>query len=338
MCDASDYAVGAMLGHHVGKIPHVIYYASRTINDAQLNYSITEKEFLTVVFALKRFHSYLIGTKVTSLGPRNQMPQTPILSIELFDIWGIDFIGPFPSSYGNLYILLAIDYVLKWVESKATHTNDSKVVSDFLKSNIFSRFRTPKAIISNGSHFCNRTFEALLRKYNITHKVGTPYHPQTSGQAELAYGKPCHLPMELEHRAWWAIKQFNMNIDVAGVHRKLQLNELEEINNDSYKSSRVYKEKTKAFHDHMISRKDFSVGHKVLLFNSCLKLFPGKLRFRWYEPFLVTTVYSHGAVEVQNLKTNNKFKVNGHRLKPYYEMFLEHNVEKVSLSEPAPSE
>ena len=83
--------------------------------------------------------------------------------------------GPFPSSFGYLYILLAVDYVLKWVEAKATRTNDSKVFVDFVKSNIFTRFGTPKAIISDGGiHFCNRIFWALLKKYNITQKVSTP--------------------------------------------------------------------------------------------------------------------------------------------------------------------
>ena len=95
--------------------------------------------------------------------------------------------GPFPSSLGCLYILLAVDYVSKWMEAKATRTNDSKVVVDFVKSNIFARYGTPRAIISDkGIHFCNQTFWALLKKYNITHKVSTPYHPQTSGQAEVS--------------------------------------------------------------------------------------------------------------------------------------------------------
>ena len=106
------------------------------------------------------------------------MPQMPILVVEIFDVWDIDFMRPFPSSYGKLYILLAVDYVSKWVEAKATHTNDSKVVCDFLKSNIFTRFRTPRAILNDGgSHFCNRTFEAFLRKYCISQKIATPYHP-----------------------------------------------------------------------------------------------------------------------------------------------------------------
>ncbi|KAM1519888.1 hypothetical protein ACFX1Z_022643 [Malus domestica] len=125
--------------------------------------------------------------RMGNISAKDQMPQNPILSVEIFDVWGIDFMGPFPSSHGFLYILLAVDYVSKWVEAKATWTNDSKVVADFVKSNIFARFGIPRVLISDGgSHFCNRTIEALLKKYNVTHRVSTPYHPQTSGQAEVS--------------------------------------------------------------------------------------------------------------------------------------------------------
>ncbi|XP_020269345.1 uncharacterized protein LOC109844641 [Asparagus officinalis] len=117
---------------------------------------------------------------------RNMMPLQPILSVELFDLWGIDFMGPFPNSFGNVYILVAVEYMSKWVEAVACKTNDNKVVVKFLKENIFARFGVPRAIISdNGTHFCNRSFEALMRKYSITHKLSTPYHPQTSGQVEV---------------------------------------------------------------------------------------------------------------------------------------------------------
>ena len=95
--------------------------------------------------------------------------------------------GPFPVSFGYVYILLAVDYVLKWVEAKATRIDDSKVVTNFIKSNIFSRFGIPRALISNrGTHFCKWTMETLLRKYNVTHKVSTAYHLQTNGQAEVS--------------------------------------------------------------------------------------------------------------------------------------------------------
>lgn len=112
---------------------------------------------------------------------RNEIPQNSILEVELFDVWGIDFMGPFPSSFSNQYILVAVDYVSKWVETVALLTNDANVVIEFLKKYIFTRYGTPRAIISDGGkHFCNRHFEQLLGKYRVRHRVATPYHPQIS--------------------------------------------------------------------------------------------------------------------------------------------------------------
>ena len=102
--------------------------------------------------------------------------------------------GPFPPSCGYLYILLAVDYVSKWVEAIPTRTNDHKVVLKFLKEHIFSRFGVPRAIISDGGlYFCNRSFENLLKKYGVTLKVSTAYHPQTNGKAELANREIKHI-------------------------------------------------------------------------------------------------------------------------------------------------
>ncbi|XP_031111841.1 uncharacterized protein LOC116015815 [Ipomoea triloba] len=379
MCDASDYAVGAVLCQKRGRNYHVIHYASHTLDEAQVNYATTEKELLAVVFAMDKFRSYLIGSKVIvhtdhaalrylfqkkdakprlirwvlllqefdleirdkkgtenvvadhlsrlegrrsdelphlsrlegrrsdelpiderlegrrsdelpiddtfrgetlfiltklgkdyvswfadivnylvsgyipkdfsynkrkrflhdvrdyfwdepllfkrcvdgidcfedstigfvlaesicyikefvrtcdnyqrtgAIGRRHEMPQKGILEVEIFDVWGMDFMGPFPSSFGNEYILVAVDYVSKWIEAVATPRNDAKTVLKFVKKNIFSRFGMPRAFITdNGTHFCNKLLEKVLQKYGIHHRLSTPYHSQTCGKVELA--------------------------------------------------------------------------------------------------------------------------------------------------------
>ena len=378
MGDASDLAIGAVLGQKREKIFQVIYYASRTLNDAQLNYATTEKELLAIVFAFDKFRPYLIGNKVVvhtdhyaikylmtkkdakprligwvlllqefdveikdkkgtenlvadhlsrlegarddfpvndefpdkklfsiedkravpwfadyvnylvakvvppefnyqqkkrffahlkhyyweepilyrhcadqvirrcvpeyemhsilhhchtlpcgghfggqrtaakvlqsgfylptlfkdahkfvstcdkcqrmgNISRKDEPPMHPILEVELFDLWGIDFMGPFPASYNNLYILLAVDYVSKWVEAIPTRTNDAKVVAQFLRSHIFSRFGTPRALITdNGTHFCNKVIDKVLQEYGVRHHTSLAYHPQSNGQAEVS--------------------------------------------------------------------------------------------------------------------------------------------------------
>jgi len=115
------------------------------------------------------------------------MPLNNIPEVEIFDVWGVDFMGPFPSSFGNQYILVAIDYEYLWIEAIASPTNDAQVVIKLFKKIIFPWFGVPRVVISDrGSHFISKHFEKLLQKFGVRHKVATPYHPQTSGQVEVS--------------------------------------------------------------------------------------------------------------------------------------------------------
>nr|GEU67170.1 reverse transcriptase domain-containing protein [Tanacetum cinerariifolium] len=134
---------------------------------------------------------------------------------------------------------------------------------------------------------------------------------------KLVYGKSCHLPIELEHKAYWALKPVNFDLKTAGDHRKLQLNELNELRDQAYENSLIYKEKTKKLHDSKIKNRIFNVGDRVLLFNSRLKIFSRKLKTRWSGPFTITKVFPYGIVELSQPDGPN-FKVNGHRVKHYF--------------------
>ncbi|CAA7034375.1 unnamed protein product [Microthlaspi erraticum] len=116
------------------------------------------------------------------------MPLNPILEVEIFDVWGIDFMGPFkPSSNGHNYILVAVDYVSKWIEAIPSPACDAKVVIKLFRTIIFPRYGIPRVVISDGgSHFINKVFEKLMKSYGVKHKVATPYHPQTSGQVKVS--------------------------------------------------------------------------------------------------------------------------------------------------------
>ena len=133
---------------------------------------------------------------------------------------------------------------------------------------------------------------------------------------KLVYGKPCHLPVEIEHKAYWATRAINMDFLAAGEKRILDLHELEEMRLQAYENAKIYKERTKRTHDERIMRRNFKEGDLVLLFNSRLRLFLGKLKSRWSGPFVVKKVYPFGAVNIVG-KGGETFKVNGQCLKVY---------------------
>nr|GEW94821.1 reverse transcriptase domain-containing protein [Tanacetum cinerariifolium] len=364
MCDASDFAIGAVLGQRQDKHFRPIHYASKTMTEAESNYTTTEKEMLALVYAFEKFWSYLIMNKSivytdhsalkylfakkdskarflrwvlllqeftfkvidikgaenlatdhlsqlenphqnvlnpkeinksfpleilnlvstrdnqSKISQRDEMPQNSIKVCEIFDVWGIDFMGPFSCSRGNKYIRVAVDYLSKWVEAKALPTNDARVVCKFLK-NLFARFGTPIAIISDRwTHFYNDQLQRSCKRENSASWLDklddtlwafqTAYKTPIGGTPyKLVYRKACHLPIELEHKAYWALKHANFDLKTAGDHMKVQIKELR------------------------------------------------KLKSRWSSPFTISQAYPYGTVELSQPDGPN-FKVNGHRLKHYF--------------------
>ncbi|GJX41660.1 reverse transcriptase domain-containing protein [Tanacetum coccineum] len=270
--------------------------------------------------------------KTGNILKRNEMPLNNIQVCENFDIWGIDFMGPFPKSYKFEYILVVVDYVSKWVEAHALPTNDARVVITFLKK-LFCRFGILKALISDRVENTNKALKRILEKtvkdnpaiwsrklddalwaFRTAYKTPTGTTPY-----KLIYGKRCHLSFEIEHRAYWALKNCNPDLIAVGEKRMFQLHELDELRHQAYENSRLYNARTKVWHDRKLRmRKEFKQGNKVMLFHSKYKFKQLKLISCWLGPYVVKYRYPSGYVELYG-KDGKTFIVNGDRVKLYHE-------------------
>nr|GEW44353.1 reverse transcriptase domain-containing protein [Tanacetum cinerariifolium] len=295
----SDFVIGAVLGQRQDKHFRPIHYASKTMTEAESNYTTTEKEMLAVVYAFEKFRSYLIMNKALCIWT------IPPSNISLLKIFQGD-IAPLGSTPPRIHI--QIPMVANFANYHAGNFVVKEGVYTARKPLTFSRL--------NNTNPSGNTMAQITQPRRDE-------MPQNSIQVcEIfdVWGIDFMRPFSSSRGNKYilvAVVYLSKWVETAGDHRKVQLNELNELRDQAYENSLIYKEKTKRLHDSKIKDRVFNIGDRVLLFNSQLKIFSGKLKSSWSGPFTVSHVYPYGIVELSKPDGPN-FKVNGHHLKHYF--------------------
>nr|GEV72989.1 reverse transcriptase domain-containing protein [Tanacetum cinerariifolium] len=308
MCDASDYAIDKkgsenLAADHLSRLnnPHQEVLENKDINE---NFPIETLGSLTS-------HSTSWFADIANFFAGSQQKKKFFKDVKHY-FWDDPYL-----------FRISVDYLSKWVEAKALPTNDYGVTHRLATayhpqtsgqvevSNHGLKRILERTVGENRTSWSDKLDDALwaFRTAYETPIGCTPY--------KLIYGKSCHLPIDLEHRAYWALKHVNFDLKTAGDHRKLQLNEFSELRDQAYENSVIYKERTKKLHDSKIKNRIFNVGDQVLLFNSHHKIFSGKLKTRWSGPFTITRVFPYGTIELSQPNGLN-FKVNDQCVKHYF--------------------
>ncbi|GJT63762.1 reverse transcriptase domain-containing protein [Tanacetum coccineum] len=362
MCDASDYAIGAVLGQRIEKHFRPIHYASKTMTEAETNYTTTEKEMLAVVYAFEKFRSYLIMNKSVVYTDHSALKYLFnkkdakarllrwVLLLQEFDFkvidtkgaenYAADHLSRLENPYENVFDPKEINETFPLETLNMVNSHDNQNIP------WFADIQQPLGIFL--SKECQLNKRRVYQDINITFGISPIFPPfifnhvrtkstvvcigqeaheilKLCHEGPTGGPSPCNLTAgkqgkisqrdEMPQNATQFVK-FSM-YETAGDHRKLQLNELSELRDQAYENSLIYKEKTKKLHDSKIKNRIFNVGDQVLLFNSRLKIFSGKLKSRWSGPFTITEVYPYGTAKLSHADGSN-FKVNCHRLKHYY--------------------
>nr|GEV86951.1 reverse transcriptase domain-containing protein [Tanacetum cinerariifolium] len=261
----------------------------------------------------------------------DQIIRCCVAGTEAIDILNAFHSGPTGGHYGASYTAKKV-FNLAIISDRGTHFCNDQFSRVMAKYGVTHRLSTTYHPQTSGQvEVTNRGLKRILERtmgenrtlwsdkledalwtFRTAYKTSigcTPYR--------LVYSKACYLPLELEHKAYWALKHTNFDLRTVGDHQKLQLNELNELRDQAYKNSLICKEWTKKLHDDKIKNRIFNVGDQVLLFNSRLKIFSGKLKSRWSGPFTISEIYPYGTAKLIHPDGCN-FKVNCHRLKHYH--------------------